>query len=312
MAAIIASVPVSQPDAHLLASVVALEWRARRVMEGFLGGRHRSPFLGLATEFREYRPYQPGDDIRHVDWRLYARSDRLALRRYEHETNLRAYLLVDSSASMAYRGTRAATSKLELACTLALALGFLLLRQQDAVGLLALDPPGPAPHAPPTLRYLGPAAHAHQRGALLRTLQGLPMGGDDRLGALLEHACRLARRRSLVVLLSDLLMPSEALRHTLSRLRFAGHEIACLQVLDPDELDFPFAGVMEFEDPETGRRVAVDATQARAQYQARFADAQSAWSALLRGLEIPQALVRTDADPAAALAHALHARRRLT
>lgn len=309
----IASVPVPQPDARLLASLAALEWRARRVMEGFLGGRHRSPFQGLSAEFREYRPYQQGDDLRHLDWRLYARSDRLSVRRYEHETNLRAYLLVDSSASMAYRGARAPLSKLELACTLALALGLLLLRQQDAVGLLALDAPTHgALAAPPTLRYLGPAAHADQRAALLRALRGLEAGGDDRFATLLEHAARLARRRSLIVLVSDLLMPSDTLRSALARLRFAGHELACLHVLDPDELDFPFADIGEFEDPETGQRVAVDAAQARALYLARFDAARAAWTTLLRGLEIPQALVRTDADPATALAQVLHARRRLS
>lgn len=281
-------------------------------MEGFLGGRHRSPFQGLSAEFREYRPYQPGDDLRHLDWRLYARSDRLSVRRYEHETNLRAYLLVDTSASMGYRGARSGSTKLELACTLAAALGLLLLNQHDAVGLLAIAAPQAVSAGQPALHYLGPAAHADQRAALLHALQGLTAGGDDHLAPLLEQAARLARRRSLIVLLSDLLMPSEAQRQALARLRFAGHELACLQVLDPDELDFPFEDVPEFEDPETGRRVAVDPTQARAQYLARFGAAQAAWTTLLRSCEVPQALVRGDADPAVALAQALHARRRLS
>src|SRR5262245_59150729 len=126
-------------DARKLASIPGLEWKARYVMEGFLPGLHGSPFHGASVEFRDYREYQPGDDPRRLDWRLYARNDRLYVRRYEQETNARAYLLCDASASMGYRGRRAWASKLEAAQVLALATGWMLIGQSDAVGCVALE-----------------------------------------------------------------------------------------------------------------------------------------------------------------------------
>ena len=169
---------------ELLARLQGLDWKARYVMEGFLSGVHGSPFHGPSVEFREYRDYQPGDDLRRVDWRLFARSDRLSVKRFEQETNARCYILCDTSASMAYRGSAAWGSKLECARVLALALGWLLLKQNDAVGLLALARPTAGARA--TVRYLRPSQKPGQAGLLLRELTGLGAGG----GPLLADAPR--------------------------------------------------------------------------------------------------------------------------
>lgn len=284
--------------AGLLGSLASLEWRARFVMEGFLSGRHASPYQGLSVEFREYRDYQPGDDPRRVDWRLYARTDRLLVKRYDQETNARCYLLCDASASMAYQGAGAWGSKLECAKTFAAALGWLLLRQGDAVGVLTLE------------RYAAPSRVPHQLGVLLRELEAVVPRGTPGLAALLAHAARILHRRSLVLLLSDLLEPSSEVEEGLKRLRFDGHDIVCLQVLDGDEIDFPFAGSAVFEDLESGDRRQVDAAAARDRYLDRFRAFLAGWEDLFRRLEVPHGVVRTDEDPAPALGRIVAARGR--
>lgn len=289
-------------DAALLGNLSSLEWRARYVMEGFLSGRHASPFHGLSVEFREYREYQPGDDLRRVDWRLYARTDRLQVKRYEQETNARCYLLVDGSASMGYRGKAAWGEKLEGARTVAAALGWLLLRQGDAVGMLSLDA-GAGP------RYLAPSRTPSQLGNLLRELEGIKPRGTPALVDLLSHAVRIAHRRSLILLLTDLLEPSDAVEEGLKRLRFDGHEVVCFQVLDGDEIDFPFTGTAVFQDLESGDRRQVQAEAARERYLSRFRAFMEGWEALFRRLEMPHGVIRTDEDPGPALARLVAARR---
>ncbi len=273
-------------------------------MEGFLSGIHGSPFHGPSVEFRDYRDYQPGDDLRRIDWRLYARTDRLSVRRYEQETNARCYVLCDTSASMGYRGARAWASKIDAAAILALALAFLLLRQDDAVGLVALDtpPPNVEPGLGPRVRYLRPSQKSDQAGAMLRELSVLRPQGGPALGQLLASAARIAHRRSLVVLLSDLLEPAPEVETALKRLRFYGHECLCLQILDGDEIDFPFDGAAVFEDLESGMRRHIDPARARNAYRARFGSFLAECRDLFRGLEMRHLVVRTDQDPGATLA----------
>lgn len=285
-------------DARALGNLPGLEWKARYVMEGFLPGLHGSPFHGPSVEFRDYRDYQPGDDLRRLDWRLYARNDRLCVRRYEQETNARCYLLLDTSASMGYRGQAAWASKLEAARVLGLAVGFMLLGQSDAVGLLSVVAPEGA--AAP-VRYVRPSQKPHQAGALVGELARLSPQGGPVLARLLGAAARIAHRRSLLVLLSDLLEPSEQVERELRRLRFDGHECVCLQVLDGDEVEFPFAEPAVFEDMETGERRRVAGSEVGPAYRARFAEFLSAWQELFLSLDVPHAVVRTDQDPGRAL-----------
>ena len=286
-------------DPRVLATLEGLELRARYVMEGFLAGRHGSPFHGLSVEFRDYRDYQPGDDLRRLDWRLFARSDRLCVKRYEQETNARCYVLCDTSASMAYRGKTAWASKAEAARVVSLALGWLLLNQNDAVGMLALER---GDH----VNFVKPAQVPHQVGVLLRTLEALQAQGGPVLAPLLDHAARMAHRRSVIVLVSDLLDPAADIADALRRLRFYGHDLLVVQVLDGDEVDFPFVDG-ELEDLETGQRRAVSRT-ARDTYRARFDAFMEEYRRLFTELEATHALVRTDEDPGRALARALSRR----
>ena len=267
-------------------------------MEGFLPGRHGSPFHGASVEFRDYREYQPGDDPRRLDWRLYARNDRLYVRRYEQETNARCYLVCDSSASMAYRGAAAWASKLEVAQVVGLALAFMLLAQSDAVGFVGLEG---AEAAGDTVRYLRPSQKSHQAALLLRQMQSVRAGGGPRLARLLEHVARIAPRRGLVVLLSDLLEPEPDVERGLRRLRFEGHEVVCLQVLDGDEIDFPFGDPAVFEDMETGERRRVAGAEVKAAYRQRFARFLDGWRELFRAIDVRHTLLRTDEDPALVL-----------
>ena len=290
------------------AALASLELRARRVMEGFLHGLHGSPFHGLSVEFTDYRDYQPGDDLRHLDWRLYARSDRLCIKRYEHETNTRCLLAVDTSGSMAYRGSRAWGSKLEAARVLALALGWFLMRQNDAVGLLALGA-GESEQRVGELCYLPPAHRPSQQGALLGRLRDLEPQSSQGLVELLDRCRHLTGRRGLMILLSDFLDGAEALTQPLERLRFAGYDLVAIQLLDPDEVDFPFAEGTLFEDLESGQRRQISQGAAE-RYRSRFESFLEAHRAQFRRLEIPHWTLRTDQDPAQVLGRSLAERAR--
>ncbi len=294
------------------AALGTLTLKARYVMEGFLHGVHGSPFHGPSVEFSDYRDYQPGDDLRHLDWRLYARNDRLCIKRFEQETNARCYVLCDTSGSMSYRGERAWGSKLDCARVLATALGWFLLHQNDAVGLLALSAPEakePGDGAG-RLRYLRPSQKRSQLGRLLGEVERLASAGGENLTELLVRSSRLVHRRSLILLFSDLLEPSEGVEKGFQRLRFEGHECLVFQILDPDEIDFPFVEGTVFEDLETGERRQFEGSEVRELYRERFAAFMEGHRELFRGLEIPHVVLRTDEDPAQTLGRFLAERGR--
>src|SRR5438876_6323405 len=221
-------------DPKVLAALEGLDFKARYVMEGFLSGLHESPFHGFSVEFSDYRNYQPGDDLRHLDWRLFARSDRLCIKRYMQETNARFYVVCDTSASMAYRGAAAWGSKLDCARILAAALTWFLLRQNDAAGMVCLTGDGAVP------QFIRPSQRPTQFGLVLRQLETLAPAGGACLARLLEHTIRLVHRRSVILFFSDLLEPSEEVALGFKQLRFHGHECIVFQVLDQDETEFPF------------------------------------------------------------------------
>ncbi len=291
-------------DPKLLAALEGLDFKARYVMEGFLAGLHDSPFHGFSVEFSDYRNYYPGDDLRHLDWRLFARSDRLCIKRYMQETNARCYVLCDTSASMQYRGSSAWASKLEAAKVLAAALTWFLLRQNDATGLLTLHGESEVPE------FIRPSQRPSQFGLMLRQLEGLQASGRACLARLLEHAARLIHRRSIVLLFSDLLEGAEEIALGLKQLRFLGQEVIVFQVLDRDELEFPFSEPAVFADLESGTRRVVSPGLARERYLARFQEFMAAHEQLLRSLEIPHCQVRTDGNPWHALALFLAERRK--
>lgn len=292
-------------DPKLLATLEGLDFKARYVMEGFLSGLHDSPFHGFSVEFSDYRNYQPGDDLRHLDWRLYARNDRLCIKRYMLETNVRFYIVCDSSASMEYRGGRAWASKMECAKVLAAALTWFLLRQNDAAGMVSLSGKGQAPE------FIRPSQRPNQFGLMLRQLELLAPAGGPCLSKLLEQTVRLVHRRSVILFFSDLLEPSDEVAMGLKQLRFHGHEVIVFQVLDADELDFQFAEPRLFEDLETGTRRIVSPAGARQKYLSRFEAFMASYRSLFQSLEMAHCVVRTDQNPWGALAMFLAERKRL-
>ncbi|MBC7821878.1 MAG: DUF58 domain-containing protein [Planctomycetaceae bacterium] len=241
-----------------------LQLRAKAVVEGFLSGLHRSPYHGFSVEFSEYRQYTPGDDPRYLDWRLYARSDRYYLKRFEDETNLRCYLLVDLSRSMGFHSAALAYDKAEYAKTVAATIAYFLTLQRDAVGLITFDQ---------TIRDYLPAryrsGHLHR---LMMCLEHQLAGTETDLGLPLEQVAQTARKRGVVVLLSDLLAPVESLETKLGYLRSQGHEVVVIRVLDPAEVNFAFQDEAMFFDLESGRELYVDPIAMRANYQERFTE----------------------------------------
>jgi uncharacterized protein (DUF58 family) len=293
-------------DPKVLALLGGLDLKARYIVEGFLAGLHEGPFHGFSVEFSEYREYQPGDDLRHIDWRVFARTDRLYVKQFTEETNTRFYVICDTSSSMAYRGRTAWGSKLECAQLLAAALTLLMLRQNDAVGLLTLRDDGVSP------KFIRPSQKSHHFGLMLRSLERLtPAGGGSRLATLLDHAARLVHRRSMIVFLSDLLEPAETIEDGLRHLRFLGHECLLFQVLDRDEVEFPFGGAAVFEDLESGERRRVSPRAAREKYLERFAAFMAGHREMFQTLEIPHCVIHTDEDPWQGLAKFLVERKRL-
>ena len=247
-------------DPQALMAIRSLEMRARVVVEGFWTGIHRSPYHGFSVEFTEYRQYTPGDDPRYLDWKLFARSDRYFIKKFEDETNLRCHVLADNSRSMNF-GSRG-YSKAAYANTLAATLAFFLHQQGDAIGVLTFDDQIreylPARHRPGHLRHL------------MLALEKPPGGAATDLAAPLKRIVEIVRKRSLMVLLTDLLAPIATLESNLATLTASGHEVVVFQVLDPAELSFDFAKAALFRDLESGRELYIDPDAVRADYRRQF------------------------------------------
>jgi uncharacterized protein (DUF58 family) len=289
-------------DANVLAGLSGLDLKARYLVEGFLQGLHQSPFHGISIEFSEYRDYHPGDDLRHLDWRLYARCDRLYVKKYTQETNVRVYVICDTSGSMGYRGQAAWGSKLDAARTIAAALCWMMLRQNDAVGLLSEGDGA---------QFIQPSQKPSQFGLLLHELDALRAAGGPRLAGLLERAARLIHRRSIILFFSDLLEPAESIAEALAEFRFLGHECLMFHVLDRDETEFPFSDGKVFEDLESGVRRSVHPAVARQRYLARFGAFMERHREQFRLLEMPYCLIETHKPPWEALAMFISERKRL-
>jgi uncharacterized protein (DUF58 family) len=239
-----------------------LQLRAKVVVEGLLSGLHRSPYHGFSVEFSEYRQYSDGDDLRYLDWRLFARSDRYYIKRFEDETNLRCYLLVDLSRSMGYGSL--AYSKADYAKTAAATFAYFLSTQRDAVGLTTFDE-RIGDYLPARFR----PGHMHR---IMLALERAPAGSATDLATALEQVARTASKRGLVVLLSDLLAPIETLEKHLGYLRSRGHEVVVMRVLDPAETEFRFEESAIFHDLESGRQLYVDPQTVRQRYLERFGE----------------------------------------
>jgi len=247
-------------DPKTLAKFADLEFVARQLVEGFISGKHKSPFKGFSVEFAEHRHYSPGDEIRYIDWRTYAKTDRYYIKEFEEETNLRCHILLDVSGSMGYAGRE--VSKFRYGCYLAAALAYLMLHQQDAVGLVTFDTK--------IRRYIPARARPNHLRVLLEELERTEPGGETELAGVFHGLAERIKRRGLVVVISDFFYDLPDLLGALQHFRHRKHELLLLHVMAPDELAFPFNGWVEFRNLESGEdRLRVDPHRMRAEYLER-------------------------------------------
>lgn len=247
-------------DPHTLMRIKSLQLRARKVMEGFFAGIHRSPYHGFSVEFSEYREYSPGDDLRYLDWKLFARTDRYYVKQFEDETNLRCTVLLDTSKSMSYGSGD--FSKHEYARTAAATIAYFLTMQRDAVGLVTFEDR--------VVEYLPPRNRPGHLRRIMAELSREPAGKATNLADPLEEVAATVRKRGLIVIISDLLASPDLLSTRLGYLRSCGHDVIVFRILDPQEVKFEFDQAAIFRDVESGKDLYIDAEVARADYQRRF------------------------------------------
>ncbi|MFN9267413.1 MAG: DUF58 domain-containing protein [Planctomycetaceae bacterium] len=242
---------------EVIRSVARLDLRARFIVEGFLSGQHASPFHGFSVEFSEHRRYAHGDDLKDIDWQVYARTDRFYVRKYQAETNISGYLLMDLSESMDYTHRQQLT-KFDYAVCLAAALAYLMIHPQDPVGLVTFDEK--------IRQVLPPRSRRTQLGNILATLSKLKPTGPTEIAQTLKNLGALVRHRSLMMLFSDLLTEPGPVIDTLKQMRSRGHDVIVFHILDEAEVNFPFSGQVELRDPETQQSLEVDADGMRRAY----------------------------------------------
>ncbi len=272
---------------------------ARLVVEGALSGRHRSSSRGFNVEFSEHRQYMPGDELRHLDWKLYAKSGKFYVKQYEENTTLRCMLMLDCSGSMGYSGG-GRPSKLYHAKVLCAAMAYLALHQQDAAGIAtfssSLDVMVP------------PRMHLTHLRRIVEALEGCEAGGEADFFEALRRFASEMRRRALVVVISDFLDDTGSLLRALRYLKYLKHDVVLFQVLDPWEVDFPFEGMCRFHDLETGDKMTVDAISAAGEYRRLIAAHLGDFAAACSSCGIDRVLCLTDRPVVDAMASFLHRR----
>ena len=270
-------------DPAIIARIGSMELKARTIVEGFLAGLHRSPLKGFSVEFAEYRQYLPGDDLSTIDWKVYARSDRYYVKKFEEETNVECHVLLDVSASMGY-GSRGVT-KMAYGSFLAASLAYLMTRQRDAVGFIAFD-------EQIVNRLTASARPGHLR-ALLVALDRLQLGARSNVSKPLHLLADALIKRGMVVVISDLLDDPERVVRGLKHLRFRGADVVVFQVLDQDELTFPFERATRFRDMETGDEVMAVPSQVREHFVKEIRDLIALYERELRLVGVDYHLVDT-------------------
>jgi len=245
-------------DFDVLSRIDNMQLLARVVVEGFLLGLHRSPYRGFSVEFAEYRQYSPGDEIKHIDWKVYGKTDRYYIKQFEEETNLTCYILLDASASMGYRSREGGLSKLQYGCYLTACLSYFMMRQRDAAGLTIFDDD--------IRTILPPRRRQTHMKHILAALEGCEPGGETNIAGPMHHLAEGLKRRGLIVLISDLMDDPDAVLGALQHFRFQGHDLLVFQILDDAELTFPFDTMTEFTDVETREKALVSPEGIRATY----------------------------------------------
>ena len=248
----------SLADPQTLARVAKLELRARAVVEGVISGMHKSPHRGSSVEFAQHRDYVPGDEIRHIDWKVYARSDRYQIKQFEEETNLKATLALDSSSSMDYKGENSPLSKRDYGAIVGAAIASLLIRQRDAAGLATFDAN--------IRQYLPPGSTPSHMKTMLEMMEKRDTQPKTGLGDTLHDLAERIKRRGLIVLISDLFADPDEVLRGLQHFRHRRHEVIIFHVLDRDEIDFPFKETMKFEGLEGEEAIITEPNGLRKQY----------------------------------------------
>jgi uncharacterized protein (DUF58 family) len=287
-------------DPSALARIHNLELLARTVVDGFINGLHRAPHLGFSLDFAEHRGYEPGDDLRRVDWRVFARTDRFYVKQFEADSNANLVVAVDVSSSMRYESR--GVTKLDYARFLAASLLYFSHQQRDRVGLVTFDTEV-REYVPPSARHMDYALYA-----LDRVAEGRP----GHLAAPLTRLTERLVRRGIVAVISDLYDEPDAVAAAVRPLRYGGHDVIVFHVLDPAELDFPFTEAMSFEDLETGARMPIVPASVREQYQALVRQHTESLGRLFTDSRIDYALFNTSVPLDYALFHYLSARERLS
>lgn len=298
------AMPASRKFLHpeAIKRVARLDLRARKIVEGFLSGMHRSPYFGQSVEFLQHREYTSGDDLRHVDWKVWAKQDRLYVKQFQEDTNLRCMLLVDVSASMQYG--RGPMNKYEYACTLAASLAYLILRQQDAVACTPFDE-----SARTTVPFRTRRSHLN---SIVQSLSVNEPREKTDLGAILSLAAEELPRRGMMAVVSDLLADREGLFKGLRLLRQRGHDVMVFHVMDDDELDFPFTGATRFEGLEIPEHLTCNPRALREGYLQALTDYLDEVRRRCAATEVDYTLIRTSAPLDAALAAFLNRRAAMT
>jgi uncharacterized protein (DUF58 family) len=289
-------------DPQTIARLQGLELRARRIVEGYVAGLHRSPYRGFSNEFAEHREYAPGDDLRYVDWKVYGKSDRFYLKQFEEETNLICYLLLDISESMQYQGPTSSLSKLAYAQSAAAALAFLVLHQRDAAGLVTFDDE--------IRQVVRPSSNPTQLKQLLHVMEQTTAARKTRTGPIFHDLAERLGRRGIVVILSDLFDDVDALLAGLKHLRHRRHDVIILHILDPAEIEFPFQQVTMFKGLEALGQVVAEPRSLQAAYQQEVRAYLKHVRAGCRAQQIDYLTVRTDEPLDAVLTAFLSARKK--
>jgi len=290
-------------DFNVLARIDSMQLLAKVIVEGFVLGLHRSPYRGFSIEFAEYRQYSPGDEVKHVDWKVYGKTDRYYIKQFEEETNLVCYLIVDASASMGYKSTPDGFTKLDYAKRMAACLAYFMMRQRDSVGLMIYDTKIRTA-LPPRMRQ----THLKHIMAALETSEP---GGETNISIPLHELAEGLKRKGLIILISDLLDDPEKVISALQHFRFQGHEVIVFQVMDTGELEFSFSTMTEFTDLETGQKMVVSPEGMRPVYLEELRQFLSAYEKGCGGIHAEYKLFDTGKPLELALSEYLHRRSRM-
>jgi uncharacterized protein (DUF58 family) len=290
-------------DPAQVASLGRMEIVARWVVEGFLQGLHRSPRKGFSVEFAEYRQYQPGDDLRYLDWKVVARADKWMIKQFEEETNLRASIVLDVSRSMDWKGKATGITKLKYAEQIVASLALLLLKQKDAVGLVRYDDQ--------VRSVLPPKARTIHWRRIIQALEEPGGAGDSQMGAALMHAGRMVSRPGIVILVSDLLVDPEVTMSGIRAVRAGGHDLTVLHIMDRSERELDLAPEGVFADTESDLQVPATASEVREAYRRTVDRTIAEWRDRLSALGVSYEVVFTDEPYGVPLRKAFAARQRL-